>query len=382
MEASTTRGHNRALVLKAAFDADDITRTQIETATGLSKATVSRMVDELIQEGLLNEGASLHRTGRGRKSSYIELGPATGCVVGVDLGITTCRLWCSDLRGNELSRSRFDTPHGLSRLALVRFIIGAVNALVGGTSMGGRLSGITVAVASSVRNATTVVRPADVFAHIEGEQFHKALTRHAGVPVTLDSDSNMALRGEMTAGAAIGVANVALLTVSTGVGAGIAIDGKLLRGTRSVIGELGSLPIDMGRRRLEDVLSVRGLTSTAHRAGIELAALDKIIDAPPQSPLAELRDQFVHGLVSAVSAITLTSDPDLIIFNGRIIPLVQSVLDRVRTTLSQTLPAVPTLQVTASDGFSAAHGAAVSAVESAHNDLLERARNDRLIDAG
>lgn len=381
MEASTTRGVNRALVLKAAFESDQTTRTQLESVTGLSKATISRVVDELIQEGFLNEGAALHRTGRGRKSSFIELGPATGCVVGVDLGITTCRLWCSDLRGKELARSRFDTPHGLSRLALVRFIVGAVNALVGGTTMQGRLSGIVVAVASSVRDATTIVRPADVFSHIEGEQFHKALTRHAGVPVALDSDSNMALKGEMTAGAAVGVANVALLTVSTGVGAGIAIDGTILRGTRSVIGELGALPIDMGQRRLEDVLSVRGLTSSARRAGIEISGVDDIAAAPADSALGLLRQDFIHGLVTAISTITLTTDPDIVIFNGRMIPLVESVLGTVRIALAQTIPSVPTLQVTTSDGYSAAHGAAVSALEAAHSELLERARSERLTDA-
>ena len=94
-----------------------------------------------------------------------------------------------------------------------------------------------------------------------------------------------------------------------------------------------------------------------------------------------LRQDFIHGLVTAISTITLTTDPDIVIFNGRMIPLVESVLGTVRIALAQTIPSVPTLQVTTSDGYSAAHGAAVSALEAAHSELLERARSERLTDA-
>jgi predicted NBD/HSP70 family sugar kinase len=384
MEATMTRGYNKAAVLAAALASGKCTRSSIESDTGLSKATVARLVDELIQEGVLRVGSELHREGRGRKSLYLELGVRVGCVVGIDLGSTTTRLSCVDLRGNQLARWKFDTPTGLSRLGLVRRLTAETHQLVDGTPYVGRLAGAVVAVAASVRGHSEIIRPAQAFQHLEGTQFCRTLERHLKAPVILDSDANMALRGEMEDGGAAGISDAALLTVSTGFRAGFARDGQILRGDRSLVGELGSLPMACGEgaRRLDDVLSAGGVLTAARAGGAHSANIDEVASAAEDSALGRLREDFIRGLVLAVGAVTLTVDPEIVVFNGRMLPVIERVLPVVRSRLEAALPAVPRLTLTDSDGYSGAHGSAITAAERAGTQLVAAARQQQMTDVG
>jgi glucokinase len=78
---------------------------------------------------------------------------------------------------------------------------------------------------------------------LDGVEIEPALERLLGVPVRADNDANMAAYGEWRHGAGRGVANLILLTVGTGIGAGIIADGRLLRGGRGYAGEAGHMPV-------------------------------------------------------------------------------------------------------------------------------------------
>jgi predicted NBD/HSP70 family sugar kinase len=384
MEASSTRGYNKAAVLAAALASTQCTRSSIEADTGLSKATVARLVDELFQEGVLQPGSELHREGRGRKSLYLELGVEVGWVVGIDLGVTTTRLWSVDLRGNPLAHNRFDTPTDVSRLALVRRLSAEIDYLVEHTAHPGPLTGAVVAVAASVGAHRDVIRPAASFQHLAGTQFCATLERHLDIPVILDSDANMALRGEMVDGGAAGASDAALLTVSTGFRAAFARGGQIMRSDRSLMGELGALPVtsDTGVRRLEEVLSARDVLARAQANGAPQTTIDDIVSSTDDPMLSRLREEFVDGLVLAVGAVTLTIDPEVVVFNGRMLPLIGRVLPEARRRLEASLPSVPRLGLSDSDGYSGAQGAAITAAERAGSRLVEAARQQNLTDVG
>jgi glucokinase len=78
---------------------------------------------------------------------------------------------------------------------------------------------------------------------LDGVEIEAALERLLGVPVRADNDANLAAFGEWRHGAGRGVANMVLLTIGTGIGAGVIADGKLLRGGRGYAGEAGHITI-------------------------------------------------------------------------------------------------------------------------------------------
>lgn len=361
-EPASARLHSRAAVLDSVFTEGSVTRAGISTRTGLSLATVSRVVEEFIAEGILDEGQQLPRSGRGRRSTFIRLGETVGTVVGVDLGATTCRLCCSDLIGQQLGRLRLPTPSGLSAAALAAWLADSISAVHAEARTAGTLIGVVVALPAVVPEPGVVVRPTRRLAQLAGRELQRRLARALGVPVVLENDSNMALLGELATGAAAGRADAVLLTLSTDFNAGIAIDGEILRGRNGIVGQFGWLPAAGAGRPLRELLSVDGILASAAAMNTGLRDIEDLFPVDTEEWLQVFRDRFVTGLITAVSVATLSYDPEVIVFNGRLLPLVERVLPDVRARLAGQLPAVPDLRVTALGGFAGAIGAAQVAV--------------------
>ena len=362
MEPAGARLHSRAAVLDSVFTEGSVTRAGISARTGLSLATVSRVVEEFIAEGILDEGQQLPRSGRGRRSTFIRLGETVGSVVGVDLGATTCRLCCSDLIGQPLGRLRLPTPSGLSAAALAAWLADSISAVHAEARTAGTLIGVVVALPAVVPEPGVVVRPTERLAQLAGRDLQRGLAQALGVPVVLENDASMALLGELATGAAAGRAHAVLLTLSTDFSAGIAIDGEILRGRNGIVGQFGWLHAAGTDRPLRELLSVDGILASAAAMKAGLRDIEDLCPPDIDERYQVFRDRFVTGLVSAVSVVTLSYDPEVIVFNGRLLPLVERVLPELRAGLAGQLPAVPDLRVTALGGFAGAIGAAQVAV--------------------
>lgn len=362
MEPVSARLHSRAAVLDSVFSEGSVTRAGISARTGLSLATVSRVVEEFIAEGILDEGQQLPRSGRGRRSTFIRLGETVGTVVGVDLGVTTSRLCCSDLIGQPLGRLRLPTPPGLSAAALAAWLADSISAVHAQARTAGTLIGVVVALPAVVPEPGVVVRPTRRLAQLAGSQLQRCLSQALGVPVVLENDANMALLGELATGAAAGRAHAVLLTLSTDFSAGIAIDGEILRGRNGIVGQFGWLHAAGTGRPLRELLSVDGILASAAARNIGLRDIEDLCPPDTDERLQVVRGRFVTGLLTAVSVVTLSYDPEVIVFNGRLLPLVDRVLPELRAGLAGQLPAVPDLRVTALGGFAGAIGAAQVAV--------------------
>ena len=113
------RGANRASVLTELLATSPTTRTAIAESTGLSSATVTRVVDTLIDEGIARELRYLPVKGRGRRAVLIEAVGELSIAVGVDLGASNTRLVAIDLLAKELVVSRTPTPSDLDTSDLI-----------------------------------------------------------------------------------------------------------------------------------------------------------------------------------------------------------------------------------------------------------------------
>jgi len=106
----TSRDHNKAAVLGVVLSRAPLTRNELIELTGLSKATVSRAVEELRSDGFVVDRGVDEVAGRGRRSTYLDLPGTTGHVVGVSYGAQTTCVLASDLAtpevGGEDTRGR------------------------------------------------------------------------------------------------------------------------------------------------------------------------------------------------------------------------------------------------------------------------------------
>lgn len=144
-----------------------------------------------------------------------------------------------------------------------------------------------------------------------------------GCPVAIDNDANMAALAEHTAGAAKGARVSLTITVGTGVGCGIVVDGRVLKGAMGGAGEIGHMPLGSTGPACgcgvegcsEPMASGSGLIARAREAGLDVQNAREVFESgDPRA--AEAIARMIDHLARMVSAATALLNPDVIVIGG------------------------------------------------------------------
>ena len=162
-------------------------------------------------------------------------------VVGIDIGGQTIKLGVVDARGEVLAQKVIKTSSDPSAEVVVSEIAQAVRDIVRESGKEGRIRGVGVGAPNGNYYTGTIAFAPNLSWAANGSiEFAKMLSEAIdGIPVTLTNDANAAAVGEMTYGAARGMKNFIMITLGTGVGSGIVIDGQVVYGCDGFAGELG-----------------------------------------------------------------------------------------------------------------------------------------------
>lgn len=163
-------------------------------------------------------------------------------VVGVDIGGTTSKIGVVDARGDVLAQSVIKTETSITAAEFVEMLAEAIrsNVLKAGVNME-EIRGVGVGAPNgNYYTGCIAFAPNLGWAANESIPFAKMLTKAlGGMPVSLTNDANAAAVGEMTYGIAKGKKHFIMITLGTGVGSGIVINGEVLYGSDGFAGELG-----------------------------------------------------------------------------------------------------------------------------------------------
>jgi predicted NBD/HSP70 family sugar kinase len=351
----TPRDHNKAAVLDVVLSRSPVTRNELIELTGLSKATVSRAVEELRTDGFVIDGGRDEVVGRGRRSTHLDLPATTGHVVGVSFGAQTTGVVVADLRGREVRQAVVPTArHDATRKA-ARWLVD----LVAETSepAGGPLRQMVVAVPARVLAGTEVVDPAETMDSFAGQGLYRALGDLVDAPLTLESDAHASLLGILAEDATLG--DAALFSLSSTLSFATCKDHELVRGRTPTFGDIGVLFSGAGDESLAGLLSTTGLLRFGRGRGLDLERVEDLWEQPHDDvSRAGVVDAFTTAVVTAVSAIAVTLDPKSVFVVGRLQPLVDEVLPEVRRRLDKSLPTPPVVETPSQVlGLSVAQGA-------------------------
>ena len=171
--------------------------------------------------------------------------PKPEFVFAADLGGTHLRVATVDRNGKIYCRQMQPTPQAEKPNEIVRTLIDAVHGCERQTAeLGGVLSAVSVVVPGTVNLAEGVVVKAPNVPCLDGFRLAAALESELDWPVVLENDANAAAIGEMWRGAGQGHRALICVTLGTGVGGGIILDGKLWRGADGSAGEIGHMGVD------------------------------------------------------------------------------------------------------------------------------------------
>jgi glucokinase len=165
-------------------------------------------------------------------------------IFAADLGGTHLRVATVDQSGNIQFRFKQNTPQAKEATAIVDAIVAAVHEYQQQSDGAGEISAVSLVVPGSVKVEEGAVVKAPNLPCLDGFRLGAALTEQLHLPAILENDANAAAVGEMWRGAAVGCKTIICVTLGTGVGGGIILDGKLWRGVDGAAAEIGHMCVD------------------------------------------------------------------------------------------------------------------------------------------
>lgn len=237
--ADTIRSINRQIILNYVRERAPISRGDISHETALQRSTISRIVGELMEDGLVEEieGES---TG-GRRPTLLRLRAAGPVAMGVAVGTTHSIIATSDLGGRVLEQLEFPTARNSEEM--LERIIGRIRKLMKG-KIRGSIEGIGISLPGLVDYETGSVLFIPYFKWRDWD-VKRAVEDATGLPVVIDNDANAAALAELWFGRPEirEVRDFILVLVEEGLGTGIVIDRQIYRGESGASGEFGHMTI-------------------------------------------------------------------------------------------------------------------------------------------
>lgn len=382
------RRTNLSAVLQVLRSAGAVTGTDLIEATGLTRATVIAVCDDLVRLGWAREvGSQREPSGaqKGRPARRFEFNERAGCVLGIDVGAAKTTVLAADLKGEPLGRAtaqfpalsapvseRADTISSTVREALAAARLDPSDVLAAG-----------IGVAAPVDRKGRIL-PVQEFWENFDIGMEATLRDRYGWPVLLANDANLAALAEHWRGAGAGVDDLAVMLAGERIGFGLLESGRLLHGSRGGAGEVGGLEL------VEGVGTPEGIASLARRWGAEalagpeptairqfagnsgVRAEDVFRAAGHGDPVAQAILERISARMARVIALLATMfNPELVVIGGAVAGSAGSLLAAIDAALPRLTATPPRVAVSSLGDTIVSLGAVRLALDFVEHNALD-----------
>ncbi|HTV54450.1 MAG TPA: ROK family transcriptional regulator [Terriglobia bacterium] len=315
-------------------------RADLVRHSGLSAPTVSSAIVDLHQRGLV-ETVGPGQSNGGRRPSLLRFNPTLGYVIGTDIGRSVLRVGLADLSGTLVGRWIGETDARNTPESVAELVMKGVQELQSRHDIPKEK---VLAIAASVPGITDprsgiVISVPNFSRRWDSSPFRKILEQNSGFTAAVENDVNLAALGENWCGTARNVKDFVFLSIGTGVGAGIFVDGHLYHGSEWTAGEIAYLyvpgteetPVALRRRGpLESVIGSKGIErfwktlcrprpGRSPRPGSQLGAVEILDLAGKEIPEARVvLNQTARILADAITNVCVILNSSLVVLGGRI----------------------------------------------------------------
>ena len=309
---------NEQLLLERMRGNGPVSRSELASASGLSKPTVGLALASLERDALV-QPAGRRAGSRGRSALLYEIRRDAGFVLGLDVGRRFVRGAVADLAGAV--RSRESRPaRSSSGLARVRELAALAGELLedAGVNGNGALLQTVVGSPGIVEPDGRALQLAPNLPGWERPAVLRNLRRLLGTETAIENDVDAAAVAERDHGHGRDVSTFAFVSVGTGIGMGLILDGRLHRGAHGAAGEIAFLPLGDGP--LESAASSAAVVRAARERGTQLRSARTVFaaaaagDAHAREIVAAEATVVAHALTAIVAVV----DPELIVLGGGI----------------------------------------------------------------
>ena len=322
---------NRGRVIDVLRDRGRASRADIARVTGLSRSTVSTIVARLIEAGLVIEQEEAtgvaHGQHGGRPPVLLSLDKSAGVALGVDFGHTHLRVAVSDLSHEVLAEDGrdLDVDHSAAEgLDAASELVDRV--LKRAHVQRKRVLGVGMGLPGPINRVTGTVGSSSILPGWVGVDAAAEMTKRLRMPVHVENDANLGALAEFVWGSGKGFSDLIYIKLSSGVGAGMLLGGRLYHGTGGTAGEIGHTVVQPGgsicrcgsRGCLETVASARAIAGVLGASRDEEVSIREMLDLARDgdSAAARLIGEAGREIGVAVANLCNVINPDRVIVGG------------------------------------------------------------------
>jgi predicted NBD/HSP70 family sugar kinase len=366
-----------------------VTGTDLIEATGLARATVIAVCDDLANAGWIRELQALRPPSqKGRPARVFEFDARAGAVVGIDFGVAKTTVVVADLHGGILARAT-EILGALAGGAPER--VAALNRAIGAA-----LAGAGVAPAEVLAAGVGLAAPVDRNGNIPHSQafwehfdigIPEELGGRYGWPVLLANDANLAAMAEHWMGAGVGLDDLAVMLAGERIGFGLMESGRLLRGASGRAGEVGRLELVNGVGTADGIAPlVRELAAREFAAaGVAVPARGASPAAPRQvtaeavfaaaaggdAPAQRVLDAVARRMARVIALLATFMDPELVVIGGAVAESSRALLAPLGEELAKFMPTPPRVAVSSLGNAIVTLGAVRLALDHVEDNVLD-----------
>ena len=335
------RDMNSHLILEMILKESTISRAALAKTSGLTKATVSAIVQKLIEQNLVIEAGNDNTT-LGRKPILLTFHANCGYALSIDVNANTISAMICNLKGENCRLKLY--PNHADReeiLPLLITIIRDMTDSLENTPYG--VVGIGLGIHGTVYKNQVTFTP---YSPYEQLPFQEVLEQEFGIPVYLENEANLSVIGEHTF--YYHTPNLIGISIHTGIGVGIFIHDQLYTGSNGNAGEFGHSIIEPNGRPcpcgnsgcLEQYASERSiLKQFASVKGLEHADIDTFVAAchKQDDDALSLLEDFIRYMSYGINNLLNTFNPDMIVINSSFTTYFPEVLRQIQNRLQNRM---------------------------------------------
>lgn len=370
-------------VMDVLLNAGATSRADLAKLTGLSKQTMSEVIRVLESGGFVRvKGVTSGRVGRA--AVIYEVDPEAGYVVGAELGVTSLRVSLANLVGGIVASTEAPAE-ALSGTALLSALGGLKDELIAGAGIApDKVRVAAVAMPGVVEPDSGRLSLSPNLPGLGAVDVRTLLVAELGCTVVIENDINAAVIGESWGGCAVGVDEVAFVSLGTGIGLGALAGGRLIRGMSGAAGEIGFLPIgddpagadSLERGALESAIGGRGIRVRYRALGGDagLTPADIFAAAATGSDPAAVAAAHDIARIAALAMVAVHAvlEPRKIVVGG-IVGRLPGVVEMIRAELATVSRRPIAVEASTLGARAALTGAVALALNQAHNLLFSPA---------
>jgi predicted NBD/HSP70 family sugar kinase len=282
------RDRNRERVVGALRERGHISQSEIARMTGLSRTTVHTLVTELKDSGVVHEvetGVPDFRGGR--PAVLLMLRDSSLAVVGIDFGHSHVGVAVANVGHDVLAERRCDLDVSHDAKTALDTATRMVEEVLAEAHVERRsVIGAGIGIPGPLDRARGAAGSATILPGWTGIRIRSDMRDRLAMPVEIENDANLGALAELTWGAGRECSNFAYIKAATGIGAGLVVDGRLLRGASGTAGEIGHTTLDESgalcycgnRGCLETVASGPAILQLVGQGDDRTLTLDRVID--------------------------------------------------------------------------------------------------------